>query len=148
MKWLFHGFNEASLPVTGPIETGDLVNVVPLMKKVEIDGCQYLLSHMMQYEQGSEVIVEINVNELVKANGISRIRPHLILNVQHKHSQTAYSIRPMGLSGGGKKVNLKYIITPKLPNDVKEQEFSLLPNPQPFREIKELILEQPVHFNS
>jgi hypothetical protein len=145
MKWLFHGFNEASLPYTGPIETGNLVNVVPLMKKVEMDGCQYLLSHMMQYEQASEVIVEINVSEL-KTKGISRIRPHLILDIQKRQFESSYSVRPMGVSGGGNKVNLKYTVTPKLPDNVEKLQFSLLPNPQPFVEMKELILEQPVQF--
>lgn len=48
----------------------------------------------------------------------------------------------MGVSGRGNKVSLKYVITPKLPDDVKELAFFLQPNPQPFREMK----DQPVQF--
>ncbi|MDB5083200.1 MAG: hypothetical protein JWN30_86 [Bacilli bacterium] len=143
IKWLFHGLNQMTLPVYGPIDTGDLQTVVPIMKKIQVEECEYQLTHMMQYVHASEVILEIRANE-DPVYGFSSIRPQLILNVE---PDNGYFIQTMGFQGGGNRASLKFIITPKLPEDLSELSFSLQPNYQPFRQMKEKILDQPVRFD-
>lgn len=55
ISWLMHNFNGPNYS-TMPNEPGELLNVLPVMKKSVVDGFEYQLTHSMQHEYGSIVL--------------------------------------------------------------------------------------------
>lgn len=125
-----------------PNELGELLNVVPIMKKSAVDECQYTLTHAMQHENGSVVEVEINCNDAVDNNVF--IKPQLLLEVIGGRD---YSVRRQGSHGSGTKAQIRFLIIPPLPHHIDGIQFSLVPCAIPFEHRpKELVLDKQIDF--
>ncbi|MCZ8522373.1 hypothetical protein O9H32_23195 [Paenibacillus mucilaginosus] len=144
LQWLFHGlFHTHNDFQYQPYEPGALRQVIPLMQTTLQDGVEYVLTHMMQYENGSEVHLKIQL-QAEDAHRIDSIQPNLRLAVEPAEG---YSIRHNGSQGGGPQAHLSFLVTPALPDDLGAVRFALLPS---FREPrvprKERVLDEPVVF--
>jgi hypothetical protein len=141
ISWLLHSLNESSHPEM-PKEPGSLLNVVPIMKKSIVDGFQYSLTHCMQHQNGSIVFLEIQ--QLQNEENIGHIRPQLLLEVTGNQQ---YSVRRNGSHGGGGQTQVRFLIIPRLPDNINEVHFTLIPYAIPMENPpREVILDQEVKF--
>ncbi|MGG1660220.1 hypothetical protein [Brevibacillus sp. NRS-1366] len=141
ISWFLHSVNAGARPVI-PNEFGELLTVLPLMKKEEAAGFTYLLTHVKQYQNASKVYLEINAAS--DSDDIGHIRPHLLLEII---SDTDYYVRKSGARGSDRQIQLTFHVAPRLPDHVSEMTFALVPYSVP-REAppKEMILDQEIHF--
>lgn len=79
ISWLMHSLNERSQPKM-PNEPGELLSVLPIMKKTVVDGFEYSLTHAMQHKNASIVFLEIEQVQGEEMNG--HVRPQLLLEVK------------------------------------------------------------------
>lgn len=139
---LFHQLQSSSRP-SFPNKLGQLLNVVPIMKKSTVDSCEYVLTHAMQHEYASIVFIEIKLLQDEKASEI-HLKPNLTLEVT---SEQPYSVRRYSGRGGGSKTELQFMISPPLPERIDGVEFSLVPSTlYKEHEIAELVLDKQVDF--
>lgn len=112
----------------GLLEPEELQGVLPVMKRTLSGDCEYLFSHIMQYETHSVAKLEIRyLPETTPKNQIQMI-PHLTLAVVGGDSYAdSYTVSPHGSSGGGGYTSLDYSIFPRLPDDLAGLAFSLVP---------------------
>lgn len=144
IHWLMHSLNHPEQPITRN-EPGELMNVVSIMKKQVQEGFEYLITHAMQHENGSIVNVEIR-SEQVDHSG--HIRPKLLLAVRGS-GNVDYLVGSQGSRGGGGHTQLQFLVRPRLPDDINDVHFALVPFASPMgNPPKEIILDQEVHFNS
>lgn len=142
INWLLNSLNETNYPVM-PTELGDLVHVLPIMKKSIVEGYEYALTHAMQHHNCSIVYVEIKLIE--PDMNIGHVRPQLLLDVISNHP---YSVRRYGSHGGGGRTQITYLVSPCLPEKMDDVHFALIPYASPMEAPpKEIILDQEVQFN-
>ncbi|WP_248928089.1 hypothetical protein [Paenibacillus hamazuiensis] len=140
INWLLHRLNEGDAPVfsDGP---GELLNVISIMKKTTVDGFEYVLTHSMQHENGSMVHLDIRQ---IRQDARVHVRPHLHLEIT---GAEPYNVHRHGSHGGGGQAHLNFFVTPRLPEDVSELVFSLIPFAMPMDTApKEVILDKEVRF--
>ncbi|CAG7657832.1 hypothetical protein PAECIP111802_06870 [Paenibacillus allorhizosphaerae] len=141
ISWLLHSLNEGRHSVV-PDEPGELINVLPVMQKSVVNGFRYVLTHAMQHQNGSIVFLEIE--HLSTNENIGHIRPHLLLEVTGKQQ---YSVRRNGTHGGGGQTQVRFLVTPRLPDPIQEVQFALIPYAIPMESPpKEVILDQEIRF--
>jgi hypothetical protein len=140
ISWLMNSLNHPELPIVRN-ELGELLNVVPIMKRTIQDGFEYLVSHAMQHENGSIVKVDIKSSSV---NHAGHIRPKLLLEIK---GDVEYYVRPNGVHGGGGESHLDFLVNPRLPDELKDVQFALIPfaSPMSNRPI-EIVLDQEVYF--
>ncbi|MFC5648521.1 hypothetical protein ACFPYJ_05145 [Paenibacillus solisilvae] len=127
-----------------PNEKGDVTGVLPLMKRVVTNEAEYILTHAMQFEQVSEVSVEINYKLQAEAN--VRIRPNLHLEIIG--GDRIYSVRRHGAGGSGIQTHMQFLISPPLPSALDDLQFSLVPSlVHREREIRTVVLNQQIDFD-
>ncbi|KAB2336032.1 hypothetical protein F7731_10970 [Cytobacillus depressus] len=142
--WLMHQLNDGSGPFYMPEGPGELLGVVQIMQKSTVDDFEYMLTHSMQHEHGSIVTLEINYIKKDEEN-IGHIMPHLMLEVI---GQINYKVDRNGSRGGGGNTQMSFLVSPSLPNDVNEVQFSLIPYAPPMEfPPREIILDKEVHFD-
>lgn len=140
INWFLHSINHFEPPIR-PDEPGELLNVIPVMKKTTVDGFEYLITHAMQHEHESIVNVEIRSEA---GNHADHIRPKLLLDVQ---GDTEYRVRSRGSRGGGGQAQLNFSVNPRLPDDVQVVRFALIPFASPMdTPPQETILDREVLF--
>lgn len=126
-----------------PNEKGDLISILPIMKKVTKDHVTYTITHAMQYENCS--IVHLDISYQKKENAVARIQPRLRLEVV---SPEDYQIRHNGMHGGGTTIEMEELVIPKLPDDLLSVSFSLIPYLSEFEnKVTEIVLDQPIEFD-
>lgn len=141
ISWLMHSVNEGphSFVHEGP---GELLNVIPIMKKTLMGDFQYVLSHAMQHQSGS--IITLEIEQCDKEMNIGMVRAHLLLDVLGNQE---YVVNRHGSRGGGGHTQVQYLVTPRLPDDLSEISFTLIPYALPMEEPpKEVILDKEVLF--
>ncbi len=141
INWFFHSINEGrhSYIPDGP---GELLNVVPLMKKAIIGDFQYLLTHSMQHQNGSMITLEIEIID--KEQIIGLVRPHLMLEVIGKEE---YQVSRHGSHGSEGQSQVQFLVTPRLPDQMEGISFVLVPYAMPMEEPpKEVVLNSEVIF--
>ncbi|MFM1651676.1 hypothetical protein ACI7RC_06195 [Brevibacillus sp. B_LB10_24] len=143
ISWLMHILNEGITP-TIPNEPGELLNVLPIMKKSVVDGFEYHLTHSMQHKNGSIVFLEISQCQI--NDNIGHIRPQLLLEVKGSEE---YTVRRNGSHGGGGQTQLRFLVIPRLPDHISEITFALIPYASPMETPpKEIVLNKEISFNS
>ncbi|WP_340388659.1 hypothetical protein [Paenibacillus sp. FSL E2-0151] len=126
-----------------PSEPLQLTSVVPIMKKMIKDSCEYMITHSMQYEGESLVYVEIQY----KGNEAERIQmvPHLALEI---FSEQRHITMRHGSRGGGGETQISFRVIPALPSSLENVRFSLIPSiPEMEYKVEEIILDKQVDFD-
>lgn len=142
INWLLHSLNESNYPVM-PTELGDLVHVLPIMKKSVVEDFEYALTHAMQHQHSS--IVYVDIKPIEHDIHIGHVRPQLLLDVI---GNQPYSVRRYGSHGGGGRTQITYLVTPHLPDNIEDVHFALIPYASPMEAPpKEIILDQEVQFD-
>ncbi|SFK83110.1 hypothetical protein SAMN03159341_101785 [Paenibacillus sp. 1_12] len=141
ISFLMHSFNEGIHPKI-PNEPGELLSVMPIMKKTVVDGFEYHLTHAMQHMNGSIVFLEIE--QLQSDDMHAHIRPQLLLEVKGNQE---YYVRRTGSHGGGGQTQMRFMVMPPLPHNINEVGLGLVPYGIPM-EIppKDMILDKEVVF--
>jgi hypothetical protein len=138
---LLHSMN-GHLPIVPPhAETP--IGVLPIMKKAFAMDCVFLITHALQYETRSELTIQASFTG--EADHRISLRPMLDLAVIG--GETEYATGSLGTSGGGMHAQLRYQIVPRLPDDLSEIAFSLVPGGYSLvHELKEIKLDRQVDF--
>jgi hypothetical protein len=140
ISWLMHSLNGNNQPVF-PNEPGGLIKVVSLMKKSIHEGVEYLITHSMQHENGSIVNIEIRSENM---DNPGHIRPKLLLDVK---GNIEYLVRRHSARGGGGQSQLSFLVSPRLPDDIKQVKLALIPFENPIEmPPKELVLDKEIFF--
>jgi len=143
ISWIMHQLNDGSRPFYGPDEPGELLGVLQIMKKSTLGNFDYLLTHSMQHEHASIVTLEINYKYKDEEN-IGHIIPHLILQVS---GPVDFTVRKNGSRGGGGNTQLQFAVSPRLPDDLSNIHFALIPYAAPMEfPPKEIVLDDEVLF--
>lgn len=142
ISWLMHNLTEGK-PIFVPNEPGELLNVLPIMKKSVVDGFEYHLTHSMQHRNGSIVFLEINRCQNEDVIG-GHICPQLLLEVTGSQE---YSVRRNGSHGSDDHAQMRFLVVPRLPENIDEIHLALIPYAIPM-EIprKEIVLDKEVFF--
>jgi hypothetical protein len=141
INWLLNSLNE-NYPVM-PNEPGDLEQVIPIMKKTILGDFEYTMTHAMQHQNSSIVSIEIKL--LLLDMPISNFRPQLQLDVIGNQN---YRVMRNGSRGGGGQMQLSYLVIPRLPDNLQDLHFALIPYASPMETLpKEVILDQEVKFD-
>ncbi|PYI57359.1 hypothetical protein [Paenibacillus flagellatus] len=140
---LLHLWNEGARPAV-PSDKGALLGVLPLMKKTCADGCEYVLTHAMQFEHVSVVELDIAIDRTGTDAERLHLKPQLQLVVL---GDREYSVSRQGARGGGGTAHLTFRVSPPLPDPIGDVRFTLVPMAmQLHSEPKELVLDKQVDF--
>lgn len=107
-------------------EDKPLRSVLPIMKRTKADGCEYLISHAMQYED--ESIVKMDIRYVEDTEEEVELVPQLTLEVIGGE----YAVQPISTSTHSGKAQLEFSVMPPLPEPLEGLEFSLVPGTTPF----------------
>lgn len=119
-----------------------LQSVIPVMKKVTVDGVTYRISRVEQYEESSLVHVDVFTGEDA---AMEELDVQLMLELE---PFTDRQVQWQGGSSRGNETSVVYLVTPKLPDDLARVKFRLEPHPFPRRRRPpERVLNQPVAFD-
>lgn len=145
ISWLMHELNDGSRPFYKPDGPGELIAVLQIMRKSTLGDFDYVITHSMQHEHASIITLEINYKEKDNEN-IGHIVPHLILQVS---GPANFNVRKSGSHGGGGNTQMQFEVSPRLPDNLNNIHFALVPyaSPMEFRP-KEIILDKEVCFNN
>ncbi|MHA6534262.1 chorismate mutase family protein [Paenibacillus sp. BAC0078] len=123
--------------------SGPLNGVLPIMKTTLEGDVEYTLTHAMQYERYS--IVTLEIKYLKETVSPVNIQPELTLAV---HGGTDYEIKEHGARGGGSHLQMQFMVSPPLPQDLSTISLSLVPGSNRFiRPVRvEVILDKKVDF--
>ncbi|MEK5252425.1 hypothetical protein [Paenibacillus sp. FSL E2-0201] len=138
-----HSLNEAVPRRKYWEEPGLLLGVLPIVKRIVFEDCEYTLTHAMQYETLSIVTVEIKyLKETVEH---IHLRAALTLEII---SEAVYEIQPHGGHGGGAHTQMQFLVSPPLPTDLDTVQFSLIPGVDRMfgPAMTEIILDKQVDF--
>lgn len=138
-----HSLNEAVPRRKYWEEPGLLLGVLPIVKRIVFEDCEYTLTHAMQYETLSIVTVEIKyLKETVEH---IHLRAALTLEII---SEAVYEIQPHGGHGGGAHTQMQFLVSPPLPTDLDTVQFSLVPGVDRMfgPAMTEIILDKQVDF--
>lgn len=119
--WIFRNITQRYQPSRSG-EIGELQNIVPLMKRKIVNGCVYTLTHVEQYRNGSVVNLTAQL-ESPSAHQVSRLELLLTLAVDSRD----YVVTPHGRQGGGPQLAARFLVTPKLPDDIGQVKLGLVP---------------------
>ncbi|MGN7764559.1 hypothetical protein [Paenibacillus sp. 22594] len=125
-------------------EPGALLGVLPIMKTTLQDDAEYTLTHAMQHEKLS--IVTLEIRYLKETVGHVNVNAELMLAVV---GDTDYEIDGHGAHGGGAHLQMQFMVSPPLPEEISSVEFSLVPGSNRFiRPIREeVILDKQIDFH-
>ncbi len=125
-------------------EPGALLGVLPIMQTTLQDDAEYTLTHALQHEKLS--IVTLEIKYLKETVGHVNVNAELMLTVV---GDTDYEIDGHGARGGGAHLQMQFMVSPPLPEDLSFVEFSLVPASNrfmcPIRE--EVILDKQIDFH-
>lgn len=141
IHYILHNLEENQLYFE-PEGPGSLKTVVPLMKKKIAHDCEHVLTHMMQYERGS--VVKMNIKYTGKDASEVMLQANLILEVISKQ---VYQVTRYGSSGSTARADVDFLVVPPLPENLEEVEFSLVRSHDNFTfHQREIVLNQQVDF--
>lgn len=125
-------------------EPGALLGVLPIMKTTLQEDAEYTLTHAMQHEKLS--IVTLEIRYLKETVGHVNVNAELMLAVV---GDTDYEIDGHGAHGGGAHLQMQFMVSPPLPEEISSVEFSLVPGSNRFmRSIREeVILDKQIDFH-
>ncbi|WP_067623227.1 chorismate mutase [Alicyclobacillus acidiphilus] len=139
---VFAAMNNPRRPPRLPVSPQNLSGIVPVMKKVQSDGITYQITRMEQYTDFSLVYAEIYTDEDAET---AELNIQLILDVEPNDGRQIQFHRSLGHTN---QSSLVYMVSPRLPDDLKTFSFRLVPNPIPHHpRPPEKILDQTVVFD-
>ncbi|MFX4301256.1 hypothetical protein ACOJUR_03095 [Alicyclobacillus tolerans] len=139
---VFAAMNNPRRPPRLPVSPQNLVSIVPVMKKVNVNRVNYQLTRMEQYADFSLVYVEIYTDEDAET---AELNIQLILDVEPNEGRHIQFHRSQGHTN---QRSLVYMVSPKLPDDLNTFLFRLVPNPIPHHpRPPEKVLDQSVTFD-
>ncbi|PWI57499.1 chorismate mutase [Sulfoacidibacillus thermotolerans] len=139
---VFAAMNNPRRPPRLPVSPQNLVGIVPVMKKVQSEGIAYQITRMEQYADFSLVYVDIYTDDDAET---AELNIQLMLNVEPSEGRQIQFHRSQGHTN---QSSLVYMVSPKLPDDLKAFSFRLVPNPMPHHpRPPERILDQTVAFD-
>lgn len=142
ISWFMHSIQDGSTPFRFPEGPGELISVTPIMKKSKLDEFEYILTHSMQHENGSYIHLEICHQD--HDERIGHIQAHLMLHIA---GPTPYHVSQHNGHGSGGKTEMTFLCSPRIPDDMSQISFTLLPYKMPMAERpKEIILDKEVKF--
>lgn len=140
---LLNNFNKKAMLRHFNPEPKLLQGVLPIMKRTVDGEFEYMLSHAMQYAENSIVTLEIQYLKL--SDERIQIRPALDLVVL---GAEPYEVNTTRSGGGGSEIQMQFIVSPPLPEDLSAIEFSLVPGEDSFMgpSYREIKLDKQVDF--
>ncbi len=106
-----------------PVPTG-FRRFVPIARFVRQDGMIYAVTHMKQFTNMSVVSIEVSLEDEEVVGIVQQGRVDLSLG-------PAYHCRLYSSGGGGRGMQCGFAVTPPLPDDLAEVEFTLKITPSP-----------------
>jgi hypothetical protein len=136
-----HSLNE-HVPITSPRQETP-IGVLSIMRRATAMDCEFVITHALQYESYSSLAVEVSLQGDESEN--AHLRPMLDLVVIG--GEMEYAASNFGSSGGVMHAQMRFQISPRLPDDLSGVVLSLVPgahrsHPQP----RELKLDRQVDF--
>lgn len=116
LEFLFGNLGNLPRVAALPPDPGELVAVLPVLRRVRVAGFTATLSHCLQHERVSVVHLEIAGD-----GGIQLGRPALALDV----APGGYQARPSGGHGSPGLIGLDFVVWPRLPDDLSAIGFTL-----------------------
>lgn len=113
---IFHTLNAANWFEKNNLEhqSGEVLNVVPLLLKSVVNNVEYTLTHAMQYE--NYTIVSLTIKSRSSDNIRIRLLPRVILQLSPGFED--YLVVSDSLGGTGNPVTMQFRILPTLPDKV------------------------------
>lgn len=97
---------------------------VPIVKFVKLDSVLYAVTHMKQYANASVVNIEISLETDDETVGIAHAQVDLSIGPE-------YTCRQDSGSSSGRSMQYSFTVTPPLPDNISDMEFSLQMTPFP-----------------
>lgn len=107
-----------------PAEPTGFLKFVPVLKSVTIENFSHTVTYMKQYSNASIVYVETELIVSGQFFGIGHASFELSIAPE-------YQCRQEGGSGSGKIKQHSFVVTPPLPDDIRDVEFHLSVKPFP-----------------
>src|SRR5579875_3891993 len=124
---VFAMMNNPRRPPRLPVSPQNLVGIVPVMKKVTVDGVTFQITRMEQYADVSLVYVEIYTDQDAET---VELNVQLVLDVQPNEGHCIEHYRSQGHTN---QASFVYMVSPTLPDDLNTFSFRLIPSPVPCR---------------
>jgi hypothetical protein len=136
-----HSLNE-HVPIMPPRQETP-IGVLSIMRRATAMDCEFVITHALQYESYSSLAVEVSL----QGNEWENVHLRPMLDLVVIGGGTEYAASSNGASGGGMRAELRFQISPRLPDDLSGVVLSLVPgahrsHPQP----RELKLDRQVDF--
>lgn len=126
-----------------PQEETKLTGVLPIMKQTTQDGCEYVITHAMQYDH--ESIVHLDIHHRGPRAEHVFVKPQLMLEVTSVQGE--HMVLREGSRGSGSDAQLSYRVVPALPPSLEQVKFSLIPAVHELEiKMEEVILDKHVDF--
>ncbi|SHJ72873.1 chorismate mutase [Alicyclobacillus tolerans] len=139
---VFAAMNNPRRPPRLPVSPQNLVGIVSVMKKVQSEGVTYQITRMEQYADFSLVYVDIYTDDDAET---AELKVQLMLDIDPNEGRQIQFHRSQGHTN---QSSIAYMVSPKLPDDLKTFSFRLVPNPMPHHpRPPERILDQTVAFD-
>jgi hypothetical protein len=141
VAWWFRQMT-APFPAEPPPRMGDVRAVRPLMKQQAVAGVVYQLTHVEDYAEASMVHLRVRVetDEPWPPNQLD-FRLTLALTPDR------YTVTPWGMTGGGLRLSVQYLVTPPLPDDLTAVRWSLVPGGAGLRPPeRKRVIDDPIAF--
>ncbi|UOF90037.1 hypothetical protein LSG31_19560 [Fodinisporobacter ferrooxydans] len=136
---VFAAMNNPRRPPRHPASPQNLLDIIPVMKKISVDGFTYHMTHMEQYADFSLVYVEIYTSEESES---LELNVQLLLSVEPTEGRQIQFHRSQGHTN---QTSLAYMVSPRLPDDLAPYKFQLVPYAVPhYPRPPERILDQTV----
>lgn len=117
---LLHSLNAGTRPEL-PDEAGELLTVLPIMKRAAADGYEYTITHAMQHEKASIVSVEVRT---AYERQDRQLLPTFMLEIT---AEEPYAVSRHTAYGSSGRASAEFQVSPRLPERVEEIRFSLIP---------------------
>lgn len=102
------------------VEPNNFRRHLPVMKTMEEAGRLYSVTFIRQFENASVVHLDIDWDDTNVSNSVEELHRRHSEGVFHLFIREDYDCRPIGGSGSGGHFTQKFVVSPPLPDDVKE----------------------------
>lgn len=124
--------------------SGELRTVVPIMKQTNTGKFTLKMTHMMQYENWSELHINVRYAESLEED--VSLNLNFTLDIYGKEIQ--YNVRRGSGSSHSNEAQMQFMVEPPLPDELEGLSFVLVPSEPVFhRSVEVPVLSEPVKFS-